>query len=205
MWSYGYLPPAINPNVVRASPAEAPAEWPQAATPVAEPVAWQWWSGTGPPPVQHSSQPPRKGEKENKNRSTAARVGQYGWRLLDNVSELSEIAGALYDALPEEVREKWGCAKGVNIGQYGSDFNTCKMQALLHNWHSLDGRQAFMNIAKNVAEDMTIGAFHKFLSKISPPGFSWQKTAVTHLTSKLEVEAYISKRLKELFRFLGLE
>ncbi|ATW62976.1 hypothetical protein [Citromicrobium phage vB_Cib_ssDNA_P1] len=197
----------INPNALRNMPSAPPEPAIAPSTPEPVPDYWQW-SNTPPgepPPRQHQRRRPRKNEKEKKSLSRAARVGIFLWNLMDTVSELSEIGGAIYDALPEEIREKANCPEGINIGQYGSDFNACMADTLWKHWDKLDPAEMFMNIAKNVAEDMTIGAFHKFLDKMYPPGFSWRKTFGTHALAQTDMEAYIAKRLKELFTFLGLE
>ena len=194
-----------NPNAMRRSPEAARSEpFPMRTGPKPAPDSWGW-SSDGTPPAEPTSSRPEKGTREQKQRSRANRVGTFLWGLMDVASEYTEILDAMYDALPAKDRARWACAKGIGIGQYGSEMNTCKGKALFHNWHKMDGPTAFMNIAKMVTEDMTIGAFHKFLSRLYPPGFSIQRTAVTHLSSKAEVEAYIAKRLKELFKYLGLE
>lgn len=199
--------PSNNPNAQRWEPGTPPALPPPPVVP-RTPEEWQW-SNTPkgePLPRTHRTRPPEAGVKEPpKAQSKAAKIGVFMWKMMDTFSELTEIGGALYDALPLEVRQKWNCAEGTNIGQYGSDLNACRAAALWHNVHKLNTPEAFMNIAKNVAEDMTIGQFHKWLSKVTPPGFSWEKTALTHASSYLGPEAYIAGRLKELFRFLGLE
>lgn len=203
----GPRPEPRNPNLDRQAWGPPKPAWPDPVPqqPPPEAVAIEQGSGPIPRPQYHRYQRPPAGVREVKTQSRAAKVGIFLWDVLDTIAELSEIGGSLYDALPLDVRKKWNCADGINIGQYGTDMNRCKADALWHNWHKLDTAEAIMNIAKNVAEDMTIGQFHKWLSKITPPGFSWQKTALTHLSSHLGPEAYIAARLKELFRFLGLE
>jgi len=145
---------------------------------------------------------PNVTEKKVLNR--AARIGIAGFKALDTISELSEIGGAFWDALPEDVRKKANCADGVSIGQYGLDISPCKARAIIQNLDRLDAFEAFKNVAKNVVEDMTIGQFHKWLAKLYPPGVSIQRTAVTHAASKAAPEAYIAKRLKELWDYLGI-
>ena len=189
-------------------PTEWPAEGPPAPAPHPGEGSWQYTPngpGTGGKPRPSGSKPPAAGVKEKKVMSRAKKIGIALWGMLDDYAELSEIVGGFYDALPEDVRQKWNCADGINIGQYGTAANKCMGDALWHNWHLLDPNEAFMNVAKNIAEDMTIGAFHKFMSSFVPAGFSWQKTAMAHALSKTDVEAYMAKHLKELFRFLGLE
>jgi hypothetical protein len=204
------FPSPTNPNLIRgmasnparsASPSAAP---PLAPSPGADPWQWSGFPPGGPPPAPHARARPGRNKKEKKTLSRAAKVGIALWNLLDTLSELSEIGGAFWDALPPEIREKYGCADSVSVGQYGLDLTTCKGKALWENWDKIDTAEAFKNIAKNVVEDMTIGQFHKWLSKLYPPGVSFQRTAVTHALSKADPEAYIAGRLKELWEFLGI-
>lgn len=204
---YTAVPGGVNPNFLRNATAPSPsAQAPgQAATPAPGARPWQWASGGGPPPLPHARALPRRGTKEaGKRLSLAARIGIAGFKILDTVSELSEIGGAFWDALPPEIRERYNCPDGVSVGQYGLDLNTCKGRAIWENVDKIDTAEAFKNIAKNVVEDMTIGQFHKWLSKLYPPGVSFQRTAATHALSKLDPEAYIAGRLKELWEFLGI-
>lgn len=197
--------PLKDPNVERGLPGEPSPAWPE-PPPVEVPPAWSWSDappGTSPPRA-HERTPPRPNQREAKFRSRAARLGVFLWNLMDTVSELTEIMGALYKGLPPEVRAKAGCAKGINIGQYGSDFNRCMAETLWKNWHKLDGATAFKEIAKNVAEDMTVGQFHRWLDKVTPPGISIEKTALTSALAPAQLEAYIADRLNALFEALGL-
>lgn len=142
--------------------------------------------------------------KERKMLSRAARIGIAAWDILDQYSELSEIGGAFWDALPKDIQKAARCPKNFTFGQYGNDLNRCQLDTLVANWDKIDPVEAFKNLAKNAVEDMTIGQFHKFLAKFYPPGISFQRTAITHAASKAKPEAYISGRLKELWEFLGI-
>lgn len=200
-----------DPNVMRGAPGTppepappTPGAVPPAPAPAPLPPAWGWTPGGGFRPPQHVRQPPGGNARDRKNVSRAAKIGRFLWGLLDTASELSEIGGAFWDALPEEIRERYGCTDAVSIGQYGFDLTTCKGRALWENWDQIDTAEAFKNLAKNVVEDMTIGQFHRWLSKMYPPGVSFQKTAATTALSKLQPEAYIAARLKELWEFLGI-
>lgn len=199
---YYTVPQGPDPNPTRGSPGQDPSPWPEPPAPDLAPSEWGR-SSDGTPP-RHTSEPPPRGAREKKDMSRAKRFGIWAWNMLDTIAELSEIGGSLYDALPPEVRERWNCAEGLNIGQYGSDINACRMDALWHNWHHLDTDAAWRNIAKNIVEDMTIGQFHKWLAKVTPKGFV-SRTAFTHGLAQLQPEPYIAARLKELFEYLGID
>lgn len=136
--------------------------------------------------------------------SRAKRLGIWLWNMLDTISELSEIGGAFWDALPPQIRDRYGCKDGTSFGQYGLDLSDCKVRAIVDNFDKIDAFEAFKNIAKNVVEDMTIGQFHQWLAKMYPPGVSFRRTAATHALSKADPELYIAERLKELWGFLGI-
>lgn len=137
--------------------------------------------------------------------SRAAKIGIFLWNLMDVVSEYSELIRGFYDALPPHLREAAGCPDDVvQIGQYGSDVSTCHIEAIAAYWDQIDGVEAFKNVAKTVAEDMAIGEFHRFLSKLYPPGVSFQRTAATHALAQADPEMYIAMRLNELWTFLGI-
>lgn len=193
------------PNVLRQMPSPRPASDP-ASNAVENPYFAPFNPAPQPlPPLSHSRQPPGSNVKEKKTLSRAARIGIAGWKLLDTFSELSEIGGAFWDALPEDLRNKSGCEEGgVSIGQYGNEVNLCQINFLVDNWDKIDTAEAFKNIAKNVVEDMTIGQFHAWLAKMYPPGINLQRTAITHFAGRLEAEKYIARRLSELWEFLGI-
>jgi len=196
-----------NPNWERMLPAPRPSadpyEFNQPSDALDAPPEWTF--SNKPNPVPHARTRPKPFKREVKVLSKVAKLGIALWHALDVYSELTEIAGALYDALPKKVRDKWDCGDNINIGQYGTDTNLCELTALYHNWHLLDTGQAFMNIAKNVAEDMTIGEFHKWVNKLYVPGFSLEKTIATHGLAQLSPEKHIAGVLEDLFKHLGLE
>lgn len=195
----------LNPNLLRQLPSPKPEVFPDSAPaprPEVIPSDWLWQSRPGARPHQRTL--PRPRVRENKNMSKAARVGIFLWRLMDTVSELSEIAGAFWEALPDDVKKRWDCGGTVQIGQYGSDVNACMVDALWHNWHRVDANEAFLNVAKNVAEDMTIGAFHKYIGDLYP-GFSLDRTKFTSALAQSDPELYIAEALKALFEAVGLE
>lgn len=116
--------------------------------------------------------PPGEGVKERKTITKSKALVHFVLKRLDEVSELSEIVDAMFEALPKDIRRKWErkYARHKNLadqaGQYGIDGADWKMQALWHNWHSLDVNRAWKNIAKNLFEDQIYGQIHKRL----PPG-----------------------------------
>lgn len=198
-------PPDPNrPRPLPADPPHSPDPIPDPSGPDPEPGYFDTAGPPLPPPPPHTRQPPPPGMREKKELSRARRVGIFLWRMLDTVSELSEIARAFYDALPAEVRERAGCGSPSNIGQYGSSVNSCMLNALYDNLGQLDTGQAFLNIAKNIVEDMTIGQFHRWLARVTPREAGLTRTLSTHAIAQMGMEAYVAKRLKELFAYLGL-
>lgn len=113
--------------------------------------------------------PPGRGEKEKKILSRSAKIGVMIFKILDQLSEGADVVDAVFEALPEDVRKRWKCnaRRGPidNFGQYGISNADCKLQALWHNWHRLDGREAVLNILKNELEDKIYGGIHKHLPK----------------------------------------
>lgn len=205
--------PMPNPNIVRAlpfvpSPNIEPGV-PTVPTPAPEPVPTNWQFSTtppgAPPPPPHTRSAPRPREKHNKNMSTTKAFGIWAWKMLDNVAELTEIVASFYDALPADIRKAAKCGKGINIGQYGTAVNVCMLQTMYDHWDKIDAADAFMNLAKNVAEDMTIGQFHKMVDKFLPPDAGFDRTIALYGVNSLEAEAAIAGKLKELFAVLGLE
>lgn len=107
-------------------------------------------------------------------------------KILDIVSEGSELVGAFYDALPKETRQKWEEAyagghyakvggkwkwiidsRGLidNAGQYGIDGADWKARALWHNWHKVDIEQAIKNVIANEFQDKILGQYQRLLPK----------------------------------------
>jgi hypothetical protein len=166
----GSLNPPAEPNMVRASPGYPVNPSPAPEAPVAVPyIGWQSTPPGQPPAPTHSSRPPRKGEKERKTRSKQILIWLF--RFLDTLSELSEILDSFYEALPDDVKDRWEKGRGSrgfldNAGQYGIDGADWKVQALWHNWHRVDTELALRNIARNSLQDELYGLLHKGL----PPG-----------------------------------
>lgn len=111
--------------------------------------------------------PPGPGVKERKNRTTYIVLS-----ILDKVSEGAEVVDALFDALPKEVKDRWGNCKPVKsrglidqAGQYGIDNADCKLRALWHNWEKVDLEEAVENIVTNVIEDAIAGYAFKRLPR----------------------------------------
>lgn len=89
-------------------------------------------------------------------------------KILDIVSEGSELVGAFYDALPKETRQKWdqkGRGLMDNAGQYGIDGADWKARALWHNWHKVDIEQAIKNVIANEFQDKILGMYQRSLPK----------------------------------------
>lgn len=87
---------------------------------------------------------------------------------MDIISEASEFVGAIYDALPKDVRDKWdqqGRGLMDNAGQYGIDGADWKLNALWHNWHKVDIEQAIKNIIANELQDKVLGMYQRSLPK----------------------------------------
>lgn len=137
------------------------------------PAAWAFsMSSNGGPPTPtpvRGREPPPKNEREQKRLSKVARVGIAAFKVLDQLSEAADVVDAVYEALPEDVKKRWKCNGGRgpvdNFGQYGIGHADCKLQALWHNWHRVDGEQAVVNILKNQLEDWIYGNIHKRLPK----------------------------------------
>ncbi len=154
-------------NLTRASPS-VPDPVPEPAR--APPSRWQWNSGGPPlaPPRPHRREPPERGDKERKMRSQAARIGQALFRALDRISESAEVVDAVYEALPDDVKRRWERGRQSRrfldqAGQYGIEGADWKLEALYHNWHRVDVRQAMKNILQNHVEDKIIGGAQRYL------------------------------------------
>lgn len=126
--------------------------------------------------------PPRPRTRERKMKGSLKTI----LGALDIISEASEFVGALYDALPEDVRHRWeeknagghwaevdGKWKWIvptrglldNAGQYGIDGADWKARALWHNWHKLDIEQGIKNIIANELQDKILGMYQRSLPK----------------------------------------
>lgn len=87
---------------------------------------------------------------------------------LDIISEAAEWVGAIYDALPDDVKKKWdqkGRGLMDNAGQYGIDGADWKLNAIWHNWHKVDIEQAIKNIIANEFQDKILGKYQQALPK----------------------------------------
>src|SRR3546814_8177011 len=89
--------------------------------------------------------------------STLARIGISIFKVLDSVSEAAEVVDALYEALPEDVKKRWGRDRrpGDSFGQYGLEGADWKLEALYYNWSKVDSEQAVKNLVKNRSEEHT--------------------------------------------------
>lgn len=165
--------PALNPNVARGLPSPLLVE-PLSEVAPPEPDQWQWRSDGPPnPPPRHHCREPLRGRgcgrgrnKERKVQSRSARIGMAIFCALDWLSEIAEIVDALYDALPPDVKKRWGRGRDGRgfidqAGQYGIDGADWKLQALMHNWHKVDMNAGLENIVKNAVEDQLIGAVQR--------------------------------------------
>lgn len=146
------LPRMPDPNAERNSPA-----------PAVDP-AMDWHGAPPPPPsLPRGTRPSRPGPRtrERKAKGKASVVAKV-LKVWDYVSERAETVDALYDALPDRTKKKWGCGKvkrGLidSAGQYGIDAADCKLQALWHNYHKIDMDKAIKNIVANEIQDKVIG------------------------------------------------
>lgn len=108
--------------------------------------------------------PPKKRTRERKQKGPLNTI----LNALDIVSEASEFVGAFYDALPDDVKEKWDQkGRGLidNAGQYGIDGADYKLNALWHNWHKVDIEQAIKNVIANELQDKILGKYQQALPK----------------------------------------
>jgi len=136
-------------------------------------------------------EPPKTRVRERKVMTRGKKMAVALFKALDHISETAEIVDALYQALPKDVRDRWekdrgahwakvdgrwkkvGLSRGLidNAGQYGIAGADWKLQALWHNWHKLDVRQAVKNIIANEIQDRVLGQFYKHLPKQSGHAF----------------------------------
>lgn len=116
--------------------------------------------------AKHKRRPPRRREKEVKTLSRSARIALAVFKALDTISEYSELVDAFFRALPQDVQDRWSKGRDPrglldSAGQYGIDGADWKVQALWHNWHKIDGPQAFKNIVANEYQDKVLGLIHR--------------------------------------------
>lgn len=187
-WRPDLLPalPRPNPNVLRNAPTVRPYRdvVPELVPDIAPARAVEVGpNGARSVPLSPRS-PPRRGEREPPKRISASRrfMG-LAMAALDNVSELSEIVDAFYDALPLEVRRKVEKARGYHwakvngawrwmpprvsrqfidsAGQYGIDGADWKAKALWDHYRSIDTEQALRNVINNQAQDFVYGQLYR--------------------------------------------
>lgn len=115
----------------------------------------------------HARVAPDPGTKEGKFLSKTARLGIALFKILDGISETAEVIDAIYEALPDSVKERWNQPKrpGDSFGQYGLEGADWKLRALYHNFDKIDFEQAFKNLVKNGLQDELYGAIHKQLPR----------------------------------------
>lgn len=111
--------------------------------------------------------PPEEGTHERKMLSRAAKIGIFLFKVLDEVSEASEIIDAFYDALPYEYQTcpKKGRGLADAAGQYGIDGADCKGMALYNHWDKVNMTEALKNVFKNYVSDKIIGGYQKHMPK----------------------------------------
>lgn len=196
---------ALDPNVVRNTPGQnvQPDPYDQSEPEMAAPEEWQFASPSPyGDPSPHMRQPPGGTVKEGKAQSTSAKVGVALYRALDSISEWSEVADALYEALPSSVRRRWDRPDRPidQFGQYGINGADWKLQALWHNWDKVDIGQAVENIVDNYIEDKVIGAYQKHL----PRNVVNALDQIQANGDKLPPEAVVAKMVKVVKEYLGL-
>lgn len=181
-WSWSRpLPVDMDPNWYRQQPGSDP--YPAGPVPIETPTPEQppvfQWDNTPkgrPRPRRHQRRRPPRGTKENKNLTRSARLGIWLYRALDNISEWAEVVDAVYEALPERVKDRWEAdryyqghadSRGFidQAGQYGLDGADWKLEALWHNWHKVDAEEAVQNIIKNYVEDQVIGGYQRHMPR----------------------------------------
>lgn len=121
--------------------------------------------------IPHARIPPERGSRENKHMSKLAKFGIALAKVMDGISEASEVIDAVYDALPQDVKDRWekgvsydysvydGVRQGDNYGQYGIDGADWKVRAIYYNWRKVDVNQAARNLIKNHVSDKIIGKY----------------------------------------------
>lgn len=119
-----------------------------------------------PPLAPHTRQPPPPRTKEIKARGATFVAAM----AMDAVSEWAEVVDALFQALPDPVKDRWskgrhGRGMADNAGQYGVDGADWKAQAVWHNAHLVDPVDFLRNLIANHLEDKLIGGLHKHLPR----------------------------------------
>lgn len=171
----GYGTP-LNPNVYRYTPGVPepdfrpadPDKTPQAYIPEKERRRVFQTEPTGRvqrPIKPHARTAPPPGTKEQKYISKTKRLGIALFKILDGISETAEFIDAIYEALPESVKERWDRPDrvGDSFGQYGLEGMDWKLQAIYHNFTKVDFELAIRNIVENGLQDALYGVIHKGL------------------------------------------
>lgn len=137
---------------------------------------------------RHLREPPAAREHQGKLWTQSMRFAQALVKVMDGISEGSEVITAFYDALPEDLRKqiekarfpnarwikdkrtgKWRKVgmdrQGDQYGQYGIEGADWKAQALWEHWDKVDFETAFENVFKNYVEDKVIGGIHRKLPR----------------------------------------
>lgn len=116
--------------------------------------------------------PPAAGERERKFISRTAKAGIELSRALGKLSEGADLVDAVYEALPDDVKKRWGKGRKDrpidNWGQYGISGADWKLQAIYHNYHKLDFSEAAKNILLNELEDQAYGRAYGARDKLRP-------------------------------------
>lgn len=188
----GFLPFSMmmpNANAVRAaavsssSPAPAGSPAPGASaepSPLTNPFSgpdlsnadapgWAYDLASGQPALPRG-RTPTKGKNAEPDRKViprSKRLAAIIWKALDKVSEGAEKVDCVYEALPENVKKRWGKDRddsglniGGNFGQYGLGGAHWKSEAIWHNFEKVDINKALNCIALNEIEDQIYGAIH---------------------------------------------
>lgn len=175
-----YRTPFDNPNVVRRLPSVRPAPEPQPQREPEKAAKFDPWQGRefsdgGVRYTNPTRSPPSSGEREPpKSISRSRKLAVMVFRSLDAVSEWAEIVDAAFEALPEKVQKRWKRkSRGLidSAGQYGIDGADWKLQAIFHNYMSLDVQTFVENIIKNNVEDDIIGAMNRARPRNSVSAF----------------------------------
>lgn len=134
--------------------------------------------------------PPPPDVSEGKFITKSARVGIALYKALDGISEAAEIVDAVYDALPDDVKRRWGRNRPTaafldQAGQYGIDGADWKLRAIYYNVDKIDGQKAVTNIIKNHLEDKVIGGMQRWLPRNSGAAHEGGEKAVAEVLKNL--------------------
>lgn len=181
-WRNGLAPAGVfghSPNDLRHAPSPPPDYQLGVGAPPALPeVPAQAFEFTDGPPAKApptTRNPPAPGTRESKTRSRANRLMVGIFKVLDELSEASEIVDAFYSTLPEKTRKRWeekySDERGFidNAGQYGIGGADWKIMAIYHNWHVFSDlptlELALKRAVWNTLEDKVYGGIHQRLPR----------------------------------------